>query len=160
MIKLLHLPMGGSITLFSMFFVTLIGYWYGLKSGIMAAIAYGLLQMILDPYILTVPQMLTDYVLAFGALGVSGLFSRSRHGLAKGYAAGVIGRFIFAFLSGYIFFGAYAPEGMSPAIYSALYNGSYLFTEAIVTLVLINVPAVARALNQVKGIAVGHDGRA
>lgn len=86
-LKLFHLPMGGSITLFSMLFVVLIGYWYGLRTGIMAAVAYGLLQLIIDPYILTIPQMLTDYVFAFGALGLSGLFSNAKHGLIKGYIA-------------------------------------------------------------------------
>ena len=30
MIKLFHLPMGGSITFFSMLLISLVGYWYGL----------------------------------------------------------------------------------------------------------------------------------
>ena len=50
-LKIFALPMGGSVTLFSMLFIVLIGYWYGLGSGIMAAVAYGLLQMIVDLYI-------------------------------------------------------------------------------------------------------------
>ena len=29
MIKLFELPMGGSVTLLSMLFITLVGYWYG-----------------------------------------------------------------------------------------------------------------------------------
>lgn len=40
MIKLFHLPMGGSITLFSMLFIVLIGYWYGPEVGIMTSVAY------------------------------------------------------------------------------------------------------------------------
>lgn len=152
-IKLLHLPMGGSITLFSMFFITLIGYWYGLRTGLMAAVAYGLLQLIVDPYIISVPQMLTDYIFAFGALGLSGIFSNAKHGLLKGYIVGVIGRFIFAFLSGYIFFGMYAPEGMNPAVYSASYNGIYIFTEAIITIIVMLLPPVAKALGRIKTLA-------
>ncbi len=152
-IKLLHLPMGGSITLFSMFFITLIGYWYGLRTGLMAAVAYGLLQLIVDPYIISVPQMLTDYIFAFGALGLSGIFSNAKHGLLKGYIVGVIGRFIFAFLSGYIFFGMYAPEGMNPAVYSASYNGIYIFTEAIITIIVMLLPPVAKALGKIKTLA-------
>lgn len=152
-IKLLHLPMGGSITLFSMFFITLIGYWYGLRTGLMAAVAYGLLQLIVDPYIISVPQMLTDYIFAFGALGLSGIFSNAKHGLLKGYIVGVIGRFIFAFLSGYIFFGMYAPEGMNPAVYSASYNGIYIFTEAIITIIVMLLPPVSKALGKTKTLA-------
>ena len=40
-IKLPSLPNGGSITLFSMLIVCLVGYWYGPKVGIIAALAYG-----------------------------------------------------------------------------------------------------------------------
>lgn len=155
-ITFLSLPMGGSITLFSMFFITLIGYWYGLKTGLMAAVAYGLLQLITGPYILSIPQMLCDYIFAFGALGLSGLFSNSRHGLVKGYLAGVVGRWFFAFLSGYIFFGIYAPEGMSPVVYSASYNGIYIFTEAIITIIIICIPPVNAALQRVKNQATAE----
>jgi len=154
-LKLFHLPMGGSITLFSMLFVVLIGYWYGLRTGIMAAVAYGLLQLIIDPYILTIPQMLTDYVFAFGALGLSGLFSNAKHGLIKGYIAGVLGRYFFAFLSGYIFFGAYAADyNMSAVVYSLVYNGIYIFTEAGITLILLAIPAVSKALARIRTAAL------
>lgn len=113
-IKLFHLPFGGSITLFSMLFLVLIGYWYGLRAGLMTAIAYGFLQLVSDPYIISIPQMLVDYIFAFGALGLSGLFSKSKNGLVKGYIAGVLGRYFFAFLSGMIFFGAYAQTTACP----------------------------------------------
>ena len=69
----------------------------------MTAVAYGFLQLIVDPYIISIPQMLTDYIFAFGALGLSGIFSKSRYGLLKGYVAGVLGRYFFTFLSGMIF---------------------------------------------------------
>ena len=36
LIKFANLPMGGSVTLFSMLFIVLIGYWYGPYVGIMA----------------------------------------------------------------------------------------------------------------------------
>ena len=153
-IKLFHLPMGGSVTLFSMFFITLIGYWYGLGTGLTAAIAYGLLQLIVDPYIISVPQMLCDYIFAFGALGLSGIFSNAKHGMIKGYLVGVIGRFVFAFLSGYIFFGMYAPENMNPAVYSAVYNGAYIFSEAALTLIVLSIPAVSNAIKKAKNMAV------
>ncbi len=149
-IKLFHLPMGGSVTLFSMFFVTLIGYWYGPMVGLMAGVAYGLLQMILDPYIVSIPQMLIDYPFAFGALGLAGFFSEKKNGMIIGYIVSVLGRFVFSILSGVIFFGMYAPEGMSPFVYSVTYNGSYLAAEAAITLILLCVPAVRKALATVK----------
>ena len=49
MIKLFELPMGGSVTLFSMFFMTFVGYLYGPRAGITASVAYGFLQLVIDP---------------------------------------------------------------------------------------------------------------
>ena len=106
---LFDMPLGGSVTLLSMLFIVLIGYWYGPYAGIMTGMAYGLLQFILEPIFYTVPQMLVDYPLAFGALGLAGFFYQKKHGLIIGYIAGVLGRYFFAFLSGVIFFAAYAP---------------------------------------------------
>ena len=154
MIKLFELPMGGSVTLLSMLFIVLIGYWFGPCAGLMTATAYGLLQFVLEPVFYTVPQMLTDYPLAFGALGLSGFFRKQKHGLIKGYAAGVLGRCFFSFLSGVIFFASYAPETMAAPIYSLLYNGSYLGAEAAITLSLLALPPVSRALSQVKQLAL------
>lgn len=150
MIKLFEMPMGGSITLLSMLFIVLIGYWFGPYAGLMTAVAYGLLQFVMEPIFYTVPQMLTDYPLAFGALGLSGFFSKQKHGLIIGYVVGVLGRYFFAVLSGIIFFASYAPENMAAPIYSLIYNGSYLGTEAVITLILLSLPPVSKALVQVK----------
>nr|WP_315101871.1 energy-coupled thiamine transporter ThiT [uncultured Catonella sp.] len=152
-IKFTRLPMGGSITLFSMLFIVLIGYWYGLKAGLMTGFAYGLLQFFMDPVFYSPMQLLIDYPLAFGALGLSGLFSEKKNGLLKGYILGVTGRYIFAFISGIIFFGHYAPEGTPAAVYSLSYNATYIVPEAIATIVIISIPAVSKAMNYVKGKA-------
>ena len=154
MIKLFHLPMGGSVTLFSMLFVTLIGYWYGPVVGLMAGVAYGLLQFIIDPYIVSLPQVLVDYIFAFGALGISGFFSKRKHGILIGYISGCLGRFAFAVLSGVIFFGQWAPEDMGPWKYSIAYNGTYIGAEAALTVVVLLIPAVSRALELIKRQAV------
>ncbi|MBE5962443.1 MAG: proton-coupled thiamine transporter YuaJ [Lachnospiraceae bacterium] len=153
-IKFLNLPMGGSITLCSMLFIVLIGYWYGPKVGIITAIAYGLLQFVIDPKFYSIPQLIVDYPLAFGALGISGFFYKKKHGLAIGYMAAILGRFVFAFLSGLLFFASYAPENMNAAVYSLIYNGTYIFTEAALTLVIILIPITSSAFSQVKKMAV------
>ncbi len=153
-LKLFHLPMGGSVTLFSMLFVCLVGYWYGFGAGLTAGIAYGFLQMLIDPYILSVPQLFTDYIFAFGALGLSGLFSKKKNGLIYGYIAGVLGRYFFSFLSGMIFFGTYAADyNMSAPVYSLAYNGAYLGAEALLTLVLLAVPAVRHGIERITEMA-------
>lgn len=154
MIKIVDMPMGGSITLFSMLFICLIGYWYGFRSGLMTAVAYGFLQLVTNPYIISIPQMLTDYIFAFGALGLSGIFCKSKYGLVKGYLAGVLGRYFFTFLSGMIFFGSYASSyNMTAPVYSLVYNGAYLGGEALITVILVLLPPVAKGLDKIKEMA-------
>jgi len=155
-IKFASLPMGGSITLFSMFFVCFIGYLYGAKIGIMTGLAYGILQLITGPYIYAPLQVLLDYPLAFGALGLSGFFSNKKHGLLLGYIAGVLGRFIFHEISGFIFYTEYVGnvEGNLLAILaSTVYNLSYLLPEMIITLILLALPPVEKAMARVKSMA-------
>lgn len=146
MIKFADLPMGGSITLFSMLLIVLIGYWYGPYVGILTAVSYGLLQFVMEPIFYTLPQMLVDYPLAFGALGLAGFFSTKKYGLQIGYIVGILGRYFFAVLSGVIFFGSYAPEGTPAIIYSLGYNATYIFTEAILTILILLLPPVKKAM--------------
>lgn len=152
--KLFEAPMGGSVTLCSMLFITIIGYWYGPKVGLTAAFAYGLLQLIVDPYVISIPQMLIDYIFAFGALGLSGLFTNKKYGLVKGYLVGIFGRYLFSVLSGVIFFASYAPDGMNPLLYSLAYNGFYIGFEGIITMIILVIPQVSNAFNQVKKYAL------
>ena len=149
-IKVWEMPMGGSVTLLSMLFICLIGYWFGPRYGLITGIAYGILQFVVDPYMVSLPQVLFDYPLAFGALGLSGFLSDKKYGLQTGYVAGVLGRFVFSTLSGVIFFASYAPEGMNPWVYSSLYQGTYLGAEGIVTLIILSIPPVSKALASVK----------
>ncbi|EOS23557.1 hypothetical protein C806_03063 [Lachnospiraceae bacterium 3-1] len=154
MIKLFQMPMGGSVTLLSMLFLTLVGYWYGPYAGMVAAVSYGFLQFAIEPVFYSLPQMLTDYPLAFGALGLSGFFCKQKHGLIKGYIVAVLGRYFFTFLSGIIFFASYAPETMAAPVYSLVYNGSYLGAEAVITLMILALPPVAHGLEQIKRLAL------
>ena len=152
-IKLFHFPTGGSITLLSMLVICLPGYWFGLGAGLITGVAYGFLQLLIDPYVLYPMQLVVDYILAFGALGLSGLFANKKYGLLKGYGAGVIGRYIFAVISGWIFFGEYALDGWSALPYSLVYNAIYIFAEAAITVIIIAIPAVRKAMESVKKLA-------
>lgn len=154
MIKLADMPMGGSVTLCSMMFICLIGYMYGLRTGLLTAVAYGLLQLIVDPYIISIPQLFTDYIFGFGALGLSGIFSGKKNGMLWGYLLGALGRYFFTFLSGMIFFGSNAANyNMSAPIYSLVYNGAYLVPEALITVAIMLMPPVKKALLKVKAMA-------
>ena len=153
-IKLFHFPTGGSITLLSMLVICLPGYFFGLGAGLMSAVAYGTLQLLIDPYVLYPMQLVIDYILAFGALGLSGLFTNAKAGLIKGYIVGVLGRYVFVVISGWIFFGSYAWEGWGAFAYSLVYNGIYIFSEAIVTIIILSIPAVRNGIARVKVMAI------
>ena len=145
MIKVFEFPTGGSITLASTFFATLPGFFFGPAVGIAAGFAHGILQFFLGPYILTPVQVFIDYGLAFAAFGLSGFFAGQKF---------CIGRWFFAFLSGWIFFGEYAWEGWNAAAYSAVYNIIYIAGEAVIVLIFISIPVVSNALNRVKTMAL------
>ena len=153
-IKLFHFPTGGSITLLSMLVAVFPGYWFGLGAGILTGVSYGVLQLIIDPYVLFPMQLVVDSFLAFGALGLSGLFCNAKNGLVKGYITGVLGRFVFAVISGWIFFGSYAWEGWNGFTYSLVYNAIYIFAEAIITVIILLLPPVKSAMARIKKMAV------
>ena len=153
-IKVFSFPTGGSITLLSMFFICFIGYLYGAKIGILSAVAYGILQLVIEPKIYFPMQILIDYVLAFGALGISGFFNKKKGGMIAGYLAGIFGRFVFSTVSGAVFFGEYAWEGWNPVAYSAVYNAIYIFAEGAITVLILFVPTVRTQLQRVKNMAV------
>jgi len=156
-IKLPSLPNGGSVTLFSMLVICLIGYWYGPVTGIIAAIAYGILQFIIGPYVVHPLQVILDYPLAFGALGLSGFFWKSKNGLLKGYIAGALGRLLVHEISGYIFYTTYVSGDASAnvaAIWaSTVYNMSYILPEMILTLILLAIPPVNQMFSRLKVMA-------
>ncbi|MBR6897499.1 MAG: energy-coupled thiamine transporter ThiT [Lachnospiraceae bacterium] len=149
-LKVFRMPTGGSVTALSMLVISLPGYFFGLGAGIVTGIAYGVLQLVIDPYVLYPMQLVVDYLLAFGAMGLSGLFFKKKNGLIPGYIAAVIGRYIFAVISGWIFFGSYAWEGWDPLPYSAAYNAVYIFAEAAATVVILLLPPVNKALRLLK----------
>lgn len=146
-------PFGGSITLFRMFFICFIGYLYGTKVGVITGAAYGILDFILKPYAITLIQPLLDYPVAFGALGLSGVFSKSRYGIIKGYILGVAGRYICHVITGVVFFAEYA-GGKNVILYSLSYNASYIVPEAVLTVLILLIPAVRQGLDTVKKMAL------
>lgn len=150
MVKIIPMPYGGSITLFSMLTATLAGYFCGPKWGLASGVALGLLNLIIDPVILFPMQVLLDYILAFGCLGLSGFFSKQKYGLYVGYVVAIIGRFICSFLSGFLFFGEYAPDGMNPVWYSFLYNIFYIGGEGFLTLIVLALPPVKNTIYRLK----------
>jgi thiamine transporter len=135
-VKIYALPQGGSITAGAMVPICWFALRRGPKWGIFAGVVFGFVVMLnpVDFYVVHPVQLLLDYPIAFGALGLAGAFRK--HPLV-GVGVGILGRFVSHFVSGVVFFSMFAPPGMSPFLYSAIYNGSFLIGEFVVTTVII-----------------------
>lgn len=151
-IRVFSLPQGGSVTLFSMFFISYIGYMFGLRVGIVSSITFGLLKMILKPDIYYPIQFIFDYIFTFGAMGLSGLFVNKKNSLKLAYIVSILGRFVFAVLSGYIFFASYVPKGWNPFFYSLWYNFSYIGLEAIITIAILSISYISDLFEKLKNM--------
>ena len=138
-IKIFTLPQGGSITLASMVPIFLIALRRGPKWGIAAGVIFGLVALVEDistgaEVIIYPAQVILDYPLAFGLLGVAGFFRKMP---LVGIVIGVVARFFSHFVSGILFFASFAPAGMSAYEYSAIYNGSFLLPELVITVAIM-----------------------
>ncbi|KAB3534863.1 energy-coupled thiamine transporter ThiT [Alkaliphilus pronyensis] len=145
-IRLYRFPQGGSITPASMLPMFIFAIMFGPLPGIIAGFSYGLLNTIQDPFIIHWAQFLLDYPLAFGALGLAGLYKKN---IAISCFIGGFGRFFMSFLSGVIFFGSYAPEGMNVLLYSLIYNGLIIGSDTLICIIISLVPQVQAAIKRV-----------
>ena len=63
-----------------------------------------------------------------------------------GVAVAGTGRFLSHFISGMVYFADYAPTGMSPIVYSAVYNGTYIIPSVIICAVIVVLLQRSKAL--------------
>jgi thiamine transporter len=143
-IKIYTFPQGGSVTAGSMIPILWLALRRGPKIGLFSGTVYGIVQLVVLPFVFHPIQVLLDYPLAFGILGIIGFF---RERPLIGVIVSIAGRFLMHFVSGVVFFGIFAPEGMSPIIYSAIYNGSYLIPEMVISGFLIYTLQKSKVLN-------------
>jgi len=141
-LKLFELPQGGSITVAMLPIFVYCARW-GFGPGMLASFAYSVLQLLLDgAYAWGWQSMLGDYIVAFSALGLAGLFHKQEKGFFTGTVVGSLARFLVHYLVGVWVWGEYMPDtffGMTmttPWFYSFLYNGSYMLVDMILCLVI------------------------
>lgn len=146
-LKIYHFPQGGSVTLGGMIPLILISLKYGAGVGTLAGFVFGLITILQDPFILHPIQVLFDYPLPFMAMGLAGIFSDK---IILSALLAFAGRFICHFISGVVFFSSYAPEGMSPIIYSLTANATYMIPETIICCIILKFLPVKRLLDAMK----------
>jgi thiamine transporter len=138
LIKIFQMPFGGSISL-EMIPLILLALRQGPVVGVVAGSAYGLLNLAVGPVVVHPVQVLFDYPLAFGALGLAGFFRPTVRGAVIGATVAVLARLVCHFVSGVVFFASYAPEGWNPYVYSGAYNAAYLVPSLVIALVVVVV---------------------
>ncbi|WBW50180.1 energy-coupled thiamine transporter ThiT [Peptoniphilus equinus] len=138
-IKFLEMPQGGSVTLGSMVPLTLFALMATPGEAFLAGGVYGILQLVLSGAPLYHPlSLLLDYILPFGSIAVVSCFTTSKSKAVMGLVIAFLLRYLSHFLSGWLLFGSYAPEGQAPWLYSAVYNASVL-VEMLLTVVIVYI---------------------
>ncbi len=140
-IRLWRMPQGGSVTAASMLPLMLFSYLYGVGPGMLVGAVYGVLDFLLGGAnnFLSPMQWLLDYPVTYLMVGLAGLFRAMKNeqlGLSLGVVLACVGRWMAAVAAGVFFWAEYAPEGMSPLVYSLGYNGSYMSIECLLCVVI------------------------
>ena len=185
-----NFPFGGGITIAGMLPIILIAYFYGTRWGLLTAFVYSLVQLLLGhatvaSLFLPVEEggmqlyaalliCLIDYILAYTALGLGGLFRSSKShlkGLVLGCIVALMARYLCHIISGAIFYGLWAEwfftldgiynvigkgiletfhGGSLALLYSIVYNGCYMIPEMIITplvaIVIWRIPLIKKRI--------------
>ncbi len=138
---------GGSFSLFGQVPIIIVSYRHGIKNGLAASTVLAIFEMIIGyrnfTYVTGIIAYLivafADYIVAFGCLGLGGMFrgkfNKQSTELVLGGIVVCIIRFICHFISGVTIWTGYCPEDMAIATYSFVYNGSYMAIELVLTVI-------------------------
>lgn len=147
---------------FSMVPIFIICFRWGFKSGVVAGFLWGLLQVVTGTaYVLTPLQAFIEYFIAFAFIGLAGLLSGvikqnlAANNRTKAFMfiilaiiIGSVARYFWHFVAGLVFWGSYAPKGVSALWYSFTMNGLAMVGSMIACLIILAVliPSAARVV--------------
>ncbi|GLY11052.1 energy-coupled thiamine transporter ThiT [Pseudobacillus badius] len=127
---------GGSISLI-MVPIFVMAFRRGWQAGLVTGLLAGIISLLTGGYVVHPVQLVLDYPLAYAVLGIGGLavFHKpiTTGRIFTGLLLGTSLRLVCHFMSGIIWFGSAAPKEMPVAVYSFLYNISYLLPEMLIT---------------------------
>ena len=161
LIKIWSNPWGGSVTLFSLVPIVIISLMFSLPWSIFASFVYALIQIGVDiagmmawgmDVRMWIGAIVFDYLLAYTAIGFAGVFAKKgTAGRIFGTSLAFILRFLCHCISGCIFFDIWMPEEfVTPAVYSIVYNGTYMLPELVLTLIAVILLAKTQTINRLK----------
>ena len=141
------LPFGGSVTLGSMVPVMWLSMRRSVRVGITSGLVFGILGLFIDMLlvgatnIIASPvQLILEYPVAFGVLGVAGIFHKKTviFGVA-GVGVSLFIKFIIHYLVGafiWVYVYSFPPE-WGQFLWPAIYNGSFLIVEFIISSIIM-----------------------
>ena len=147
MLKIIDMPFGGSVTVFSMLPVIVIAYRYKASWGLLAGFAASLLQMLMGLKNLTyatsaaavIAIIMLDYIVAFGVMGLGGIFKGKIKDQGVALAAGAVTacglRYICHVISGCTVWAGVSIPTSDGLLYSLVYNCAYMVPETLITVV-------------------------
>lgn len=139
-VTLPYLVYGGSVSLHTLP-IFLLALRHGVRPGVLAGTAYGVVNFMLSPYVVHPAQLLLDYPLAFGTLGAAGVAARRGPPGPTLATVAVVGasalRLAAHVTSGIVYFGYLAPAGTPAWKYSLVYNASYMVPETAVVAIAV-----------------------
>lgn len=145
MIQFIRYPQGGGITLFSMLPTMLLAILYGREAGLTSGLIFGLLKLLNGAYVVHPAQFLLDYILSNMALGLAGEFGREKKSdMFKGCLFASSLSVLISIISGVVYFGQYAPEGMNIVLYSCIYNISSAGVEGLLSSIILVLLPIKR----------------
>lgn len=144
-VKVIKMPLGGSVTLLSMLPICMLSIIYGVKWGFITSSVYALGQLALDigeavGWGLTSTALagtiILDYLVPFTLLALAGLFrNKGIFGNIAGISIALVARFICHIISGIIIFDIWCPWENNVIFYAICYNGAFMLPELIITII-------------------------
>lgn len=147
-IKLIDMPYGGSVTLGAMLPIAIIAYRHGLGCGMSCALVASVLQLLLGlenfSYVTgwqsIIALALFDYIFAYIAFGLGGIFKNAFKNrgvsLLAGVTLGNIIRYVCHVISGATVWAGLPIPDAAALGYSVSYNATYMIPETIITAAL------------------------
>ena len=133
---------GGSIDLVMVPLIVFAVRW-GVGWGMGAGLIFGTLKYFLGAHgDISWVSIVFDYSVAYAFVGLSGLLRRNYTWISVSALIGCLARFLIHYLSGVTVYAQYMPEEfmgvtrLTPALYSLLYNGTYMLPNAVLAMIL------------------------
>lgn len=141
--------------------IALFALRHGITKSFLVGLSYGLLKIAIgDVYWLHPAQVIIEYTIPYACIAFTGIVHKKFHIalrmdqkkrayilIISGVVFGALTRYFWHFLAGYLYWGSYAPEGMSPLMFSFIANGtSASLTALTVSIVLIIMLSVSPRL--------------